>query len=105
MGAVLLAVNASEFFTQDVEDMYAQPAPLPLGSPASVLDVTAAPAGAPDLDSEVRAACRALGKTEAQLAAWVEKKYGARGVEELTAADKAEVLSLLKGMLMKKAAA
>lgn len=103
VGAVLLAVNASEFFTQDVEDLHAPPAPV---SATIVGDVTPAPAAdAPDLEAEIRAACRALGKTEAQLSAWVEKKYGAPGVAGLTAADRAEVLSLLRGMLTKKAAA
>ena len=93
IAATLLAVNASEFFTQDVEDFAHGAAP------------AAAYGAASDLDSEIRAACRALGKTEEQLVGWVRKKFGAAGVEELTAADKAEVLSLLKGMLMRKAAA
>jgi hypothetical protein len=97
VGAVLLAVNASEFFTQDVEDMYGAPAPVGAAAP----DVTAEP----DPDAEIRAACRALGKSEAQLSGWITKKYGARGLAELTGEDKAEVLSLLRGMLTKKAAA
>ncbi|HEV3471558.1 MAG TPA: hypothetical protein VG148_19680 [Pyrinomonadaceae bacterium] len=102
VAAVLIAVNASEFFTQDVEDVYAPPAPV---AAAAVSDVTHAEVGAVSLAAEIRAACRALGKTEEQLSAWVRKKFGAGGVEELTSADQAEVLSLLKGMLMKKAAA
>jgi hypothetical protein len=104
VGSVLLAVNASEFFTQDIEDLHAAPAPV---NASVVHDVTnAPPAGAaPDPDAEIRAACRALGKSEAQLNVWIEKKFGAGGVELLTADDKAEVLALLKGMLMKKAAA
>jgi hypothetical protein len=103
VGSVLLAVNASEFFTQDVEDLHAPPTPV---SPAAVFDVTnAPPSAAPDPDVEIRAACRALGKSEAQLSAWITKKFGAAGIEQLTGDDKAEVLSLLKGMLMKKAAA
>ena len=103
VAAVLLAVNASEFFTQDIEDLHASPAPI---NASVVHDVTnAPPAAAPDPDAEIRAACRALGKSEAQLNGWIEKKFGAPGVAELTADDKAEVLSLLKGMLMKKAAA
>jgi hypothetical protein len=92
VGAVLLAVNASEFFTQDVEDM-----PIHAHAPAVP--------HADDLDAEIRAACRALGKAEEQLAGWVRKKYGAAGVEDLTAADKREVLSLLKSMVAKKAVA
>ena len=102
VGAVLLAVNASEFFTQDVEDMHAPPAP---AGPAAVFDVTHAEVGAVSLAAEIRAACRALGKTEEQLDAWVRKKFGAGGVESLTEADRSEALSILKGMLMKKAAA
>jgi hypothetical protein len=98
VGSVLLAVNASEFFTQDVEDLHAPPTTV---SPDAVFDVTTVP----DLDAEIRAACRALGKTEEQLNVWVKKKFGAEGVGQLTAADKSEVLSFLKGMLMKKAAA
>ncbi len=103
VGSVLLAVNASEFFTQDVDDLHAPPAP---AGAAAVYDVTNAPAvSAPNLDTEIRAACRALGKTEGQLNVWVKKKFGAEGVGQLTEADRNEVLSLLKGMLVKKAAA
>ena len=94
VGAVLLAVNASEFFTQDVEDM-------PLGAGTVVRDV---PLG-PGLEDEIRAACRALGKTEEQLSGWLRKKYGAEGINRLTDADRREVLSLLQGMLSKRAAA
>src|SRR5687768_12517619 len=82
VGAVLLAVNASEFFTQDLEDIH-------LGAAAVVRDAQAAPGPA----EEIRAACRALGKTEEQLAGWLRKKYGADGVEQLTEADRREVLT------------
>ncbi len=92
VGAVLIAVNASEFFTQDVEDF-------PARGVAPREDSAAA-----DLAGEIRAACRALGKTEEQLAGWIKKKYGADGVEQLTEADRREVLSLLQGMLAKRAA-
>ena len=91
VGAVLLAVNASEFFTQDVEDMHFNAA------------ATAREVGA-DVEEEIRAACRALGKTEGQLGGWLQKKYGADGIGQLTDADKREVLSLLQGMLSKRAA-
>jgi hypothetical protein len=94
VGAVLLAVNASEFFTQDVEDMYFNAAAV----------AREASANDSDLADEIRAACRALGKTEEQLAGWLRKKYGAEGVEQLTDADRREVLSLLQGMLSKRAA-
>ncbi|HWS88596.1 MAG TPA: hypothetical protein VN282_16600 [Pyrinomonadaceae bacterium] len=92
VGAVLLAVNASEFFTQDVEDMYFN------------ATAVAREAGV-DLDEEIRAACRALGKTEEQLSGWLRKKYGADGIEQLTDNDRREVLSLLQGMVSKRAAA
>ena len=91
VGAVLLAVNASEFFTQDVEDMHF--------NATAVARETAA-----DPDEEIRAACHALGKTEEQLAGWVRKKYGVDGIEQLTAADRREVLALLQGMVAKRAA-
>jgi hypothetical protein len=90
VGAVLIAVNASEFFTQDVEDLPSRG--------------TVSRAAVADLADEIRAACRALGKTEEQLAGWVKKKYDAGGVEQLTDADRREVLSLLQGMLARRAA-
>jgi hypothetical protein len=95
VGAVLLAVNASEFFTQDVEDMYFN---------ANAARDASAATDETDMADEIRAACRALGKTEEQLTGWLRKKYGADGVEQLTAADRREVLSLLQGMLAKRAA-
>ncbi len=57
------------------------------------------------VEDEIRAACRELGKTEEQLAAWVRKKYGADGVAQLTAEDKRDVLAFLRGMLTKREAA
>ena len=95
VGAVLLAVNASEFFTQDVEDMYFNAGVVARESSAESSGVA----------EEIRAACRALGKTEEQLAGWVRKKFGAEGVAELTPADKREVLSTLQGMLARRPAA
>ena len=56
------------------------------------------------MDEEIRAACRALGKTEEQLAGWLRKKYGADGIGELSESDRREVLTLLQGMLSKRAA-
>jgi hypothetical protein len=94
VGAVLLAVNASEFFTQDVEDMY-------FNATAVAREASAEPS---DVVEEIRAACRALGKTEEQLAGWLRKKYGADGVEQLNGADRREVLALLQSMLAKRAA-
>ena len=95
VGAVLLAVNASEFFTQDVEDLHFN---------AAAVAREAAAADGADLADEIRAACRALGKTEEQLAGWIKKKYGADDVGHLTDAVRREVLSLLQGMLAKRAA-
>src|ERR1044072_1373244 len=91
VGAGLLPVNASEFFTQDVEDMHFNAA-------------TVAREVGVDLDEENRAACRALGKTEEQLSGWLRKKYGADGIDELSESDRREVLTLLQGMLSKRAA-
>jgi len=88
IASVLIAVNASEFFTQDMEDFR-----------------EAAPATATNgAETEIRAACRELGKTEEQLAVWLRKKFGAERVEQLTESDKREVLSVLQGMLAKRAA-
>jgi hypothetical protein len=93
IAAVLIAVNASEFFTQDMEDFReAAPAAAAPASPAN---------GA---EAEISAACRELGKTEEQLAVWLRKKFGAERVEQLTESDKREVLSVLQGMLAKRAA-
>ena len=95
IAATLLAVNASEFFTQDVEDMVT----------AAVINAQAAPAPSGEgVEADIREACLKLGKTEAQLAEWVRKKYGAEGIEGLTPHDKAEVLSTLRGVLAKRAA-
>ncbi|HEV7890858.1 MAG TPA: hypothetical protein VGP08_09475 [Pyrinomonadaceae bacterium] len=94
VGAVLLAVNASEFFTQDIEDMHFN----------ATAVAREASAESPDVAEEIRAACRALGKTEEQLSGWIKKKYGADGIEHLTGADRREVLALLQGMLSKRAA-
>jgi hypothetical protein len=104
VGAVLIAVNASEFFTQDIEDM-------PQGAGVVTRDVTfetVAQTTRADAETgvveEIRAACRALGKTEEQLAVWIKKKFGADGIVQLNETDRREVLSLLRGMLAKRAA-
>jgi hypothetical protein len=110
IAAVLIAVNASEFFTQDVEDFGFAAAPNPAAA-SSVGDITdvvrtanAGGAATGELEAEIRSACRALGKTEEQLGGWLEKKFGARRIEELTTVDKREVLSLLRAMVAKRAA-
>jgi hypothetical protein len=112
VAAVLIAVNASEFFTQDVEDMpfavaarAAAAAEVRGSSDGTSADTRPGAADETKIEAEIRAACRALGKTEEQLAGWVRKKFGAEGVSGLTPADKREVLSALQGMLARRAAA
>lgn len=99
IAATLLAVNASEFFTQDVEDMAVNAViAIPAAPPASI---STAPAANPldesaGLDTQIVAACRALGKTEEQLVDWLRKKYGVSLIVELTQQDKREVLQFLQ---------
>lgn len=101
IASVLIAVNASEFFTQDVEDFR--------GAEASAPAADATPPGAPvrdeDLDGRIREACRALGRTEGQLSEWLRKKYGVGALESLTAPDRRDVLALLGGMAARRTAA
>ena len=115
VGATLLAVNASEFFTQDVED-------LPSGAGVAVRDASpfasderAARGGAAaspltdvvrereerELMVEIFAACHQLGKSEAQLVDYLRRKYGAGGVEALTPRQKYELLAFLQSKLTK----
>ncbi|HEX5708212.1 MAG TPA: hypothetical protein VFX96_12995 [Pyrinomonadaceae bacterium] len=150
IAAVLIAVNASEYFTQDIEDFRAlettpahpvasdvtpttqhpqqsqqqhtqqqnsqtqqrppsrqqqqsQQQQGPSHAPARARPSVAA--SADDLDAQIRAACRALGKSEAQLVEWLRKKYGAESVESLTAPDKRDVLDFLKGVVARREAA
>ena len=105
IAAVLIAVNASEFFTQDVEDF-------PVRAPRSaVTDATAAAreAGRSDagevLEGEILGVCHLLGGSEEQLSAWLARRYGAARLSELTAAQKTELLSLLNEKLAKRRAA
>src|ERR1051325_6406100 len=56
VGSVLLAVNASEFFTQDIEDMYFSANTVAREDSAE----------APDVAEGIRAACGARGKSEEQ---------------------------------------
>ena len=122
VAAVLIAVNASEFFTQDAEDFSFGARPAgdvtdsgTAGAPAietPAQDVSPANAQAPasndgadeNLDERIRAACRDLGKTEAQLVEWLGKKYGADAVESLTVPDKREVLEFLSSRASRRAA-
>ncbi|HEV2761872.1 MAG TPA: hypothetical protein VGV38_02665 [Pyrinomonadaceae bacterium] len=119
VGATLLAVNASEFFTQDVED-------LPSGAGVVVREVSllAPDEGAPgggsrpqaltdvvrereerELLVEIFAACHQLGKNEAQLVDYLRRKYGAEGVESLPARQKYELLAFLQSKLARQPAA
>jgi len=109
VAAVLIAVNASEFFTQDAEDFSFSAAGV-VTVPTAEVNAPAPDAAAPttnadeNLDERIRAACRDLGKTESQLVEWLGKKYGADAVESLTVPDKREVLEFLSSRVSKRAA-
>jgi hypothetical protein len=130
IAACLLAVNASEFFTQDVEDFINTPAgagalaPAPSAAPSydeqrasgSVIagskKFSSGAAGevgpgvdASDLRGEILAACRRLGKTEEQLADWLGKKYEVAGLAGLTLQQKREVLAFLHNKIARERAA
>ena len=124
VAATLLAVNASEFFTQDVEDILtvraAEAATQSDSGNASsarradeaVTDAerfsTARPVSAVEdenLRQQILAACHALGKTEDQLTDWLQKKFGTGRIEELTQHEQREVLSFLNGRIAKQQAA
>jgi hypothetical protein len=127
IAATLLAVNASEFFTQDMEDMLSYtPATIspisasdpaeeePLPPTAHTREKRAATAAPVTLDStaatengsktEILAACRALGKTEDQLVDWLKKKYQANSIDMLTPLQKREVLLFLQQRIAQQAA-
>lgn len=105
IAATLLAVNASEFFTQDVEDFINTTATVAATAAAvtpspSVSHSTDEPVG-PNVDessskTELLAACRRLGKTEDQLTDYLKKRYGVDGIDSLTSVQKREVLSFLR---------
>lgn len=124
IAATLLAVNASEFFTQDVEDM-------PTGTGvvvthATVLSAAQAVQNSSDANTnnrgsatyrnkpataneeeiittdEILAACHALGKTEDQLVDWTRKKYQVESLYELTPQQKREVLLFLQSKATKR---
>ena len=106
VAACLLAVNASEFFTQDVEDMVivTSAANSPPSTPVQRIDLSAEDQG---LRAQILAACHALGKTEEQLLDWVRKKYGQEEVSlaSLTPFQQREVLQFLKSRIARQAAA
>lgn len=102
IAATLLAVNASEFFTQDVEDFINTTATT-VSTPA-VSQSRDEPSVGPTVDEsslrrELLAACRRLAKTEDQLTDYLKKRYGADGVDALTALQKREVLSFLRNKI------
>jgi hypothetical protein len=102
IAATLLAVNASEFFTQDIEDFINTTATTAVTP--SVNHSKAEPAVGPTVDEnslkrELLAACRRLAKTEDQLTDYLKKRYGAEGVDALTTLQKREVLSFLLGKI------
>ena len=133
IAATLLAVNASEFFTQDVEDFIGTPAPVAQGSAAQAADGGPTARSAPviaggdrkfaqderqavgpnvglsaeqtDLRVEILAACRRLGKTEEQLSDWLGKKYKVESVDALAAGQKREVLAFLQERIARERAA
>jgi hypothetical protein len=121
VAATLLAVNASEFFTQDVEDNLPIPVPAPLTSemtnspfpgederaaaPGTRFSPARAAAADDNQEEAILDACRALGKTEEQLSDWLQKKYGTGRIESLSLTQKREVLSFLNGRVAKQRAA
>ena len=112
IAAVLIAVNASEFFTQDVEDFPPRGArPRDAAADATALSDAAAAQGASRFDEgevlegEILGVCHLLGGSEEQLSAWLLKRYAAARPSELTLAQKRELLALLNRRLAKRRAA
>lgn len=124
VAATLLAVNASEFFTQDVEDMI--PIPTTVAAPSDSREASSFPKSAgrtvaddshfssarpvtvdedPELRTAILAACRLLGKTEEQLEDWLQKKFGTGKIDSLAPAQKREVLAFLNSRIAKQQAA
>jgi hypothetical protein len=102
IAATLLAVNASEFFTQDVEDFINTTATSVVTSAVNQsTEETAVGPGVEEnsLKRELLAACRRLGKTEDQLADYLKKRYGADGIDGLTTLQKREALSFLRNKI------
>lgn len=119
IAATLLAVNASEFFTQDVEDMaigngvvvahatVASVEPLAKDESGRVQTPLARQPitfeAEPSRNSEILEACHTLGRTEEQLLDWTRKKYQVESLDDLTPAQQREVLTFLRGKLSKSA--
>ena len=129
VAVTLLAVNASEFFTQDVEDFISTPAVITEAPAAAVASYDEQPARSStgiaggrkfssasdvavgprveesDIRLDILAACRQLGKTEDQLVDWLKRKYEIAGIEELSLQQKREVLAFLHNKIAKERAA
>ncbi len=110
IAACLLAVNASEFFTQDVEDMPMYASAMSAQAEAAARESRTGENGdhskvkAAQVDEEIAGetileACRSLGKTEAQLLDWLKKKYKVESIADLTPAQKRDVLSFLRSKI------
>jgi hypothetical protein len=104
IAATLLAVNASEFFTQDVEDFAHHVAVVPARPPAAAELISPAPS-TDTLGDEIIKACHALGKTEEHLADWIRRKYRAEGIKHLAPRQQQEVLLFLRSKLDREKAA
>lgn len=123
VAVTLLAVNASEFFTQDVEDFIHTPA---VGADATatashdeqparsgpviaggrkVSSSSDASVEESDIRVEILDACRRLGKTEDQLVDWLKRKYEIASIDELSLQQKREVLAFLHNKIAKERAA
>ncbi len=128
IAATLLAVNASEFFTQDVEDFInttgtvtQAPSVSPLTDEQPARSSIIASGGkfssdsnetavGPDVEgdnlkAEILIACRRLGKTEEQLVDYLKKKYAMASIDVLALAQKREVLSFLRNKVAQQQAA
>jgi hypothetical protein len=95
IAAVLIAVNASEFFTQDMEDFVGV---VPATGAESNADASA-------LEIEILDACRRLQRTEAQLLDWLGQKYKVTHLAALTQQQQREVLTMLRARLVRQRAA
>ena len=146
IAVTLLAVNASEFFTQDIEDMpgylpvVVQPAggagggtaedepaktyapaarerkgavqPAQPSQTAQAYSSSSSPSSSSSfsaemekgMKAEILGACRVLGKTEEQLVEWLSKKYQVNAIDELTEAQRREVLAFLQQRIAQRAA-
>lgn len=103
VAAVLIAVNASEFFTQDVEDVGPASAIITQATAAATAsaaaDVFAAQQAERELLAEIYAACHTLGKTDEQLSEYLQRKYQVLAAEQLKPPQQTELLAFLQEKL------